>query len=255
MTDRLDIVDTREDLEVDESSLPPPYQEIDHGPPPSQTSTSPSSSLYYRRFPSTMTIKAGLSRSFTICDAVSNEAIYLAEFHPSGWSCTKPLGARAGFILHNGVSSNDAILAAAGDITVFEQRINPFCNRSHILLPPLQTKENTQALQHPTVTEVMTGKITAEKGIVFRFSVEAGRVMQRQTFEWRKLAKDDSWQLVRHPSSLRKTSSDGEVVATLSWVPVLLAIALDPLNVQPICVNKFPLLQDWAKISVRRALC
>ncbi|TFB01191.1 hypothetical protein CCMA1212_007033 [Trichoderma ghanense] len=233
MTEIFDVVDTRENLEY-EPSLPPPYQEMDYRPPPSQTSTS-SSSLYYRRFPSTMTIKACWPRSFTICDSVSNEAIYLAEFHPFGWSCTKPLGARAGFILHNGVSSNDAVLAAAGDITVFEQRVNPFSNRSHILLPPLPKNEKTQASQQPTVTEVMIGKTIAEKGTVFRFSVEVGRALHRRHFEWRRLARDDSWELVRHPSSSRKASPEGEVIATLSWESVLLAIALDPLNAQPIC--------------------
>ncbi|KAL7807925.1 hypothetical protein V8C44DRAFT_366985 [Trichoderma aethiopicum] len=229
MTEIVDAANTREDLEY-EPSLPPPYEEMDDPPPPLQASTS-SPSLYYRRFPSTMTIKASWSRSFTICDAASDEAIYLADFHPLGWSCPQPLRLRAGFVLHNGASSNDAVLAAAGDVTAFEQTINPFCNRGHLILPPLPKNDHTQPSQEPTVTEVMTGKIVPKKGPVFRFSVEAGRAMQRQHFEWRRLARDDSWELVRHTSS----SPEGEVIATLSWTPVLLAIALKPLNPQPVC--------------------
>ncbi|KAL6856831.1 hypothetical protein J3F83DRAFT_763817 [Trichoderma novae-zelandiae] len=232
MKEIFDGVVTRDNLEY-EPSLPPPYQDMDYQLLPAHTST-PSASLYYRRFPSTMTIKACWSRNFTICDSISNEAIYLAKFHPFGLYCTKPLGARAGFILHNGVSSNDVVLAAAGDITVFEQRANPFSNKSHILLPPLPKNDKTQASQQPTVMETMTGKLVAEKGTVFRFSVETGRAMQRQNFEWRRFARDDSWELVRYSSSSRKVLPKGEIVAILSWAPVLLASAFDPFNAQAV---------------------
>lgn len=104
-----------------EPSLPPPYQDEDTCLPLVQKS----SSIYYRHFPPLMIIQAGWSKPFTINDANSNEVLYLAEFHPFGWFCPKPLGARGGFILHNGVARKDPIIAAAGDVTVFEQKIKP----------------------------------------------------------------------------------------------------------------------------------
>lgn len=211
-----------------EPSLPPPYDD-DHPPPLAQAR----SSLYYRHFPSIMTIKAGLSRSFMLCDKNSNEALYLAEFHPFGWFCTKPLGARGGFILHDGVSSTDSILAAAGDITVFEQRINTFSNKSHILLPPLAKNDKTQASRGVTQTETMTGKSTANNGVSFQFSIEAGRFMERKRFEWRSVEGNDegvAWKLVRCRGASRKAPSEGEIIAKLSWVSISLGDMVDLWN-------------------------
>jgi hypothetical protein len=87
-----------------------------------------------------MVIQAIWSKYFTINDANSSELLYLAEFHPFGWFCPKPLGARGGFILHNGVARKDPVLAAACDVTVFEQRVNPANTDSYRVQHFMQSK-------------------------------------------------------------------------------------------------------------------
>lgn len=214
-----------------EPSLPPPYQDE---PPPAQTAAS----LYYRHFPSLMIIKAGWSKSFTISDVSSNEVLYLAEFHPFGLCCPKPLGARGGFILHNGVARKDSILAATGDVTVFEQKIKPFSNESNILLPPLPKNAKVEASRTVSETETMTGKSMANNGVAFQFSIEAGRHMKREKFEWRSVgeASDEgvAWELVRCPGASRRIPPEGEIVAKLSWVPSSLANMINLLNPKPV---------------------
>ncbi|UKZ89705.1 uncharacterized protein TrAFT101_004744 [Trichoderma asperellum] len=217
-----------------EPSLPPPYQDEDTSLPPLQNVPS----LYYRHFPSLMIMHAGWSKSFTINDAKSNEVLYLAEFHPFGWFCPKPLGARGGFILHNGVARKDPILAAAGDVTVFEQKVNPFGNESNILLPPLPKKDNVKASTTVSQTETMIGKSTPNNGVAFQFSIEAGRSMRREKFEWRKVSEGGNesvaWELMRHPSASRRVPPEGEIIAKLSWLPTSLINVANPLSPKPI---------------------
>ncbi|KAF3067503.1 hypothetical protein CFAM422_008497 [Trichoderma lentiforme] len=232
------VITTQDVLEY-EPSLPPNYSCHDQNVliPPVYRAAAP---LCYRRFPAIMTIKAGWSKSFRICDTNSDEVLYLARFYPYGWSCPKPLGARGGFILHNGISRQDAILAAAGDITLFEQKINPFSNKSHIMLPPLAKNDKRQASREVTETETMTAKSVANNGVVFHFFVEAGRAMKREKFEWRRCAEEGvAWKLVRCPSSSRNVPPEGEIVAKLSWVPVSLATLLDPLSLMSIFTLQF----------------
>ncbi|KAL7931772.1 hypothetical protein V8C35DRAFT_323589 [Trichoderma chlorosporum] len=212
-----------------EPSLPPAYQDEDIQSPPPTYRAAPS--LCYRRFPSTMTVKVGWSKSFTICDTYSDEALYLVEYHPINWFCVKPLGPRGGFILHNGTSREDAILAAAGDITIFEQRVNPFSNKSNILLPPLPKNDKRQASREVTETETMTARSVANDGVVYQFFIETGRAMRREKFEWRRSTEEGvAWTLVRCPRSSRRVPPEGEIVAKLSWVPVFVATVLNPLS-------------------------
>ncbi|KAL7956817.1 hypothetical protein V8C34DRAFT_315363 [Trichoderma compactum] len=237
-----------------EPILPPNYHH--HDPnipiPPTYTAVAP---LCYRRFPSIMTIKAEWSKSFTICDANADEILYLAKFHPYGWSCPKPLGARGGFILYNGTSREDAVLAAAGDITHFEQRINAFSNKSHIMLPPLAKDDKTQASREVTETETMTAKSVADNGVIFHFSIEAGRAMKRETFEWGRCYEEGvAWKLVRWPSSSRRVPPEGEIVAKLSWVPVSLATVLDPLSPKSLFTLQFVNSLESGALGERCAL-
>ncbi|KAL9480995.1 hypothetical protein ACSS6W_005781 [Trichoderma asperelloides] len=233
MTEYLHDGTTQSVLEY-EPSLPPPYQDEDGSLPPLQNVPS----LYYRHFPSLMITHAGWSKSFTINDGQSNEVLYLAEFHPFGWFCPKPLGARGGFILHNGVARKDAILAAVGDATVFEQKINPFGNESNILLPPLPKKDNVKASTAVSQTETMIGKSTPNNGVAFQFSIEAGRSMRRKKFEWRKVSEGGSesvaWELMRRPSASRRVPPEGEIIAKLSWLPTSLINVASPLSPKPI---------------------
>lgn len=237
-----------------EPSLPPNYHYHDPNAliPPMYTAVAP---LCYRRFPSIMTIKAGWSRSFTICDTNADEVLYLAKFHPYGWSCPKPLGARGGFVLYNGTSREDAILAASGDITLFEQKINPFSNKSHIMLPPLAKDDKRQASREVTETETMTAKSVADDGVVFHFCTEAGRAMNRVKFEWRRCEEEGvAWKLVRCPSSSRKVPVEGEIVAKLSWVPVSLATVLDLVNPKSIFTLQFVNSLESGALGERCAL-
>lgn len=217
-----------------EPSLPPSYQ--DEGARPSPAQKAPS--LYYRHFPSWMIIQAGWSKSFTINDAMSNEILYLAEFHPFGWFCPKPLGARGGFILHNGATRKDPVLAATGDVTVFEQRVNPFSNESNILLPPLPKKDNVKASTTVSETETMIGKSMANNGVAFRFSIEAGRNMRREKLEWRNVGKGGdqrvAWELTRLSSAARRIPLEGEIIAKLSWLPISSISVANPLSAKPI---------------------
>ncbi|KAM0263750.1 hypothetical protein ACHAQJ_001065 [Trichoderma viride] len=230
MAEHFEDVITQSVLEY-EPSLPPPYQDEDSRLPPARTATS----LYYRHFPSLMTVKAGWSKSFTINDTSSNEVLYLVDFHPFGWFCPEPLGARGGFILHDGVTRKDSILAATGDVTVFEQKVNPFSNASNILLPPLPKNDKVKASKTVSEVETMTGKSRANNGVAFHFSIEAGRSMKREKFEWRSVGQGGdegvAWELVRRP---RRIASEGEVVAKLSWVPTSLANVMNPLSPKPV---------------------
>ncbi|KAL6817476.1 hypothetical protein V8C40DRAFT_268977 [Trichoderma camerunense] len=229
-----EVASTIQDVLEYEPSLPPNYYYYDSNVliPPTYTAVAP---LCYRRFPSIMTIKAGWSKSFTICDANADEVLYLAKFHPYGWSCPKPLGARGGFILYNGTTREDTILAAAGDITLFEQKINPFSNKSHILLPPLAKDDKRQASREVTETETMTARSVTDNGVVFHFVIEAGRALKRERFEWRRCTEEGvAWKLVRCSSSSRRVFPEGEIVAKLSWLPVSLATVLDLVNPKPL---------------------
>ncbi|EHK50944.1 hypothetical protein TRIATDRAFT_54401 [Trichoderma atroviride IMI 206040] len=185
-----------------------------------------------------MIIQAGWSKSFTVNDANSKEVLYLAEFHPFGWFCPEPLGARGGFILHNGVTRKDPVLAATGDVTIFEQRVNPFSNESKILLPPLAKKDNVKASTTVGETETMVGRCTANNGVAFRFSIEVGRNMRREKLEWRSAGKGGdgrvAWGLMRLPSASRRIPPEGEVIAKLSWLPASIINVVNPMSTKPI---------------------
>ncbi|KAL7907066.1 hypothetical protein GGI35DRAFT_482423 [Trichoderma velutinum] len=255
MTENHEGTITTQDILEYEPSLPPNYSRHDQNVsiPPVYRAAAP---LCYCNFPSVMTIKAGWSKSFMICDAANlDEVLYLAKFHPYGWSCPKPLGARGGFILHNGTSREDVILAAAGDITLFEQKINPFSNKSHIMLPSLPKNNTRQASRVVTETETMTARSVANKGVVFHFSIETGRAMKREKFEWRRCTEEGAaWKLVRCPSSSRRVPPEGEIVAKLSWVPVLLATVLDPLSPKSIFTLQFMNSLESGTLGERCAL-
>lgn len=153
-------------------------------------------------------------------------------------SLPPPYQDEEGFILHNGVTRQDPVLAAACDVTVFEQRVNPFSNESNILLPPLPKKHNVKGSTTVSETETMIGKSTANNGVAFRFSIEAGRSMRRGKFEWRSGGEGRdgrvAWELMRLPSVSRRIPPEGEVIAKLSWSPSSLKNVVNPLSVNPI---------------------
>jgi hypothetical protein len=100
-------------------------------------------------------------------------------------SGSSPLGFKAGVLLHNGMSTKDPILAAAGDESLFAGRIYAFNSNSVIMLPPLETRASHRAM----ITEIMRPSTTSDNGVTFVFSIEVGEKLQRERFEWRKFKK------------------------------------------------------------------
>ena len=132
----------------------------------------------------------------------------------TGYSGKGPLGNMAGFLLHNGTSTKDPILAAAGDESQAAFRVYSSNTDSVILMPSMEPC----ATSKPMVTERMRVTTLADYSVVFCFSVENDDKMGLEKFEWRKLKKGDDniakkkkvgfdcMHVVRLTSALEKTS-------------------------------------------------
>ncbi|KAK2004476.1 hypothetical protein LX36DRAFT_676869 [Colletotrichum falcatum] len=123
-------------------------------------------------------------KSFFLCGASRDERLFLVEIH-TGLSGRGPLGARRGMLLHNGTSSKDAVIAAAGDDSVFAGRAYAFNSATVVHLPPLEPRASVRGMD----TEAMRAGLADGGEVVFRFSVEVGEKRQRERFEWRKIEK------------------------------------------------------------------
>jgi hypothetical protein len=106
----------------------------------------------------------------------------------TGLSMKKPLGIRPGLLLHDGLSTKDRILAAAGNESWFAHTFN---NKSILLQPPLEPQ--TSQDYRDMTTEIMEGSTRKELGAVFCFSIEVGEDMHRVSFEWRKMKKSEEY--------------------------------------------------------------
>ncbi|KAK4033674.1 hypothetical protein C8A01DRAFT_19413 [Parachaetomium inaequale] len=173
-------------------------------------------------------------KSFNLCGATEKDRLYQVSLH-TGYSASAPLGTRPGVLLHNGMSSKDPVLAAAGYDS--QASFYSFNNQSVVLMPPLP---GAAARAGDFVTEQMPAVIRGGL-LVFPFSVEldSGGKIQHEKFEWRKFksgvdgsAKEGGFRLVRLPSSgstrlggepdtVASSSpaggDDSEVVACLAW--------------------------------------
>ena len=124
-------------------------------------------------------------KAFKLCGSDENDFLYIIEAH-NGLSAKGPLDTRPGWYLHNGTSSKDPILAAAGDESQHASVVYGFNLNTIIRLPPLQPSTKSKAM----VTEFMHATTTRNHGVAFRFSIETGSEnMQREDFEWRKTPK------------------------------------------------------------------
>ncbi|KAJ5778833.1 hypothetical protein N7457_006553 [Penicillium paradoxum] len=208
-----------------ESDAPPAYEEA-----------SVNVSSRYGSLPSTMSVHGQWTKwkSMNLCGANAKERLCLIEMQ-TGYSGKPPLGMRTGFILRNGMSSKDLILAAAGDESRGLHAFNP---DGIIFLPPLDSDSKSDRLD----TELMRAELGTNNHIAFHFSIEVGEKKQREVFAWRKVKKGDDqakrngFKLVRllstqqisqsSDSSVQKPSSpsspsaveDGETVAFVEWV-------------------------------------
>jgi hypothetical protein len=131
-------------------------------------------------------------KSFLLCGKTKSSVLFKVSVH-LGFSTRGPLGTMPGIYLHNGKSTADPVLAAAGDESQLAQRVYAFNNRSVIMLPALSRDKQTMSSDEWT-RELMVGSTTeGSDGVVFRFAVDicrdGGGAVARERFEWRKFKK------------------------------------------------------------------
>lgn len=198
-----------------ETQAPPDYGHQGSTEPSDQASTRMAATASpYRPFPSVMNAYyqwnlAGL-KTFFVCGASRDERLYAVEVH-TGYSGKGPLGMRPGLELHNGTSTKDPILAAAGDKSQFAAQYGAFSPDNVILLPALLSGTNPQQMD----TETMSARTIGDDGVAFFFTVEVGdgEKMRREKFEWRKIKKGDEEEAKEGGFKLLRLSSTGQQTA------------------------------------------
>lgn len=161
--------------------------------------------------------------------------------HVSG-NVEEPLGERTGCLLHNGLTVQDPIVAAAGENLDGELRFRwDYLNTSSVIMV------SDAAGPKGFTTEVMSGLTTSQGEVVFRFGMDVGTAekIRREEFEWVKFGKggDEENQSVKGYKLFRRvgrqdlegdaggsSSGDGETahrgteaLAVLTWPQRLLA--------------------------------
>ncbi|RMJ23656.1 hypothetical protein PHISP_05475 [Aspergillus sp. HF37] len=130
-------------------------------------------------------------KSLNLRGAGPNNRLCLIAFQ-IGHSGKAPLGFRNGILLHDGMSTKDPILAAAGD-----------------------ESEGLYVQIHRMGAEIMHVAKSADHGVVFRVSMDAGDGEdQRENFEWRKVDRGNDEQAERKGFKARAA------VVQLRGVPV-----------------------------------
>ncbi|KAI8949633.1 hypothetical protein F4801DRAFT_552762 [Xylaria longipes] len=170
-------------------------------------------SLAYCPFPPVMKIyyqwkPAGLT-TFFVCGANQQDRLFAIKLH-TGYSLSEPLGVKQGLHLYNGPTTNDPLLAAAGDDSAF--RSFSMSNNSRVFLPARNKEGLTQ--------EMMRAYITSDKHVAFSFSIEIGfgKKLHREIFEWRNINKNErdestehgGFRLFRLSPNLEQNASGGE---------------------------------------------
>jgi hypothetical protein len=189
----------------------------------------------YGSLPSTLNVHGQWTKwkSMNLCGANAKDRLCLIQMQ-TGYSNKPPLGMRTGFLLRDGMSTKDSILAAAGDES---QGLHAFNPDGIVFLPPLDPDSKSDRMD----TELLRAESGTKNDISFIFSIEVGEDERREQFAWRKVTKGDDqakrngFKLVRlfsskdtlqmgskrgqEPSSpLPPVSKDGETVASLEWV-------------------------------------
>jgi hypothetical protein len=180
----------------------------------------------YGSLPSTMNVHGQWTKwkSMNLCGANAKERLCLIEMQ-TGYSGKPPLGMRTGFLLRDGMSTKDQLLAAAGDESRGLHAFNP---DGIVFLPPLHPDPKSDRMD----TELMRAEPGPNNDVAFHFSIEVGEEERREEFAWRKVKKSDDqanrngFKLVRLSSSQQTSSSSssplagkhGETVAFLGWV-------------------------------------
>lgn len=216
--------------EYQESDAPPNYDEA--------LLSCPTTPSRYGSLPSTMSVHGQWTKwkSMNLCGgANAKDRLCLIEMQ-TGYSGKAPLGMRTGFLLRNGMSTKDPLLAAAGDESRGLHAFNP---DGIVFLPPLDPDPKSDRMD----TELLRAEPGTNNDIAFHFAIEVGEKERREEFAWRKVkkgenqAKRNGFKLVRlsssqqpsqpsGSSSVQNSSSslpplagqDGETVAFLGWV-------------------------------------
>ena len=149
------------------------------------TSIDPTTSAY-RRFPAITGAfyQWKMSGTFHLGES-PDQRLYAVSTH-LGWGSK----GRAGVVLHNGTTSKDPMLAAAGE----EPGWNDFSLNSVIMLPPLPGSP------HENCTEIMRTGVSG-KVVHFRFSIEVGhgKELRREDFVWQTCKGEEAKKLVGGP--------------------------------------------------------
>lgn len=184
----------------------------------------------YRPFPPVMHVyyiyefSVAALKTFKICGPDSRDALFSVEAN-SGLIPRAPLGTKPGYILHNGPTHKDPVLAAAASESSNPAILLSLNPRSHIMIPPLDPRPDAKAQDLITETMRVT-RVDGGEGVAFQFSVVPGPDPgRREAFEWRKVKKPSGYQLVRlSPPGIGDAgpSSGGgeqehEAVAVLTW--------------------------------------
>lgn len=197
---------TQDERSIQESEAPPPYDEA---------SSYPTTSSRYGSLPSTMSVHGQWTKwkSLNLCGGSNGkDRLCLIEMH-TGYSGKAPLGMRTGFLLRNGMSTKDPLLAAAGDESRGLHAFNP---DGIVFLPPLDPIPKSDRMD----TELLRAEPGTSNDIAFHFSIEVGDKERREEFAWRKVkkgedqAKRNGFKLIRLSSSQQSSqpsrSSSGQ---------------------------------------------
>ncbi|KAL5050522.1 hypothetical protein BDW71DRAFT_216472 [Aspergillus fruticulosus] len=168
-------------------------------------------SLLQLQLPQTLTLHAQWTKwkSINPCGANPKDRPYLVEMQ-TGYSGKLPLGMRTGFLLRNGTSSRDPLLAAAGDEAPGLHAFSPDgigeCGRMD--------------------TEIMRAEPDMDNDMAFHFSIEVGAEREQRRRERGRgpKARRKGFKLVRvwsgadqQASHLQASGRDDESVAFLEW--------------------------------------
>lgn len=124
---------------------------------------------------------------FYICGATPADRLFRVHMHVSG-NGREPLGERTGCLLHNGLTGQDPIVAAAGENLDGQLRFRwDYLNTSSVIM--VSNAAGPKGFR----TEVMSGLTTSQGEVVFRFGMDVGTAekTRREEFEWVKFGKGD----------------------------------------------------------------
>ncbi|KAK0624120.1 hypothetical protein B0T14DRAFT_517547 [Immersiella caudata] len=180
----------------------------------------------HRPFPPLMTayciysLSLSTFRQFNICAAANKHDILFTAQLSTGFVPHTPLGSRPGIILHNGPTTKDPVLAAAGAESISSSTTMSFNTRSVVILPPVSAPP--EATPNAMVTTMMrASRAQEDKGVVFRLSVVVSAEGHRkEEFEWRKVGglgaegKEKGYKMLRLAPP---GEEEHEVVGILTW--------------------------------------